>query len=443
MKTSRLTEYLYQYQWALLLIASPFLLFPSPHRSLFLLVFPLLFGIAWVVKREIFPLTPLNIPLLLIGGMLAVSVWATYDIDASLTKITGLLLGFLVFYTVVLYSRQVRGWLASLGVFFLFGSGVALLGILGTKWFSGKISLFDHLLKYLPTRLSGISGAPEGFQPNQVGGTLLWVLPLGLALCVFGLRYFLKKKSQRKEKLVAWMVLLMTAFMGFVFILTQSRGSYLGLGLSLVALSFFLVPRKWVWYLVPLIGVMALAGIWIVFSQGSRSDRASSSSDGVQDTTFSLESLQSREEIWSRALLAIEDYPITGMGMNNFRTVVRVLYPLYYIGDDFDIAHAHNEFLQAALDLGIPGLIAFLSLYIITFWMAIKTWLHLRSRDADLKLYILIGLAGGLLAHLIYSMTDAVALGAKPGFIFWMLLGLITGLYLQEYPAGEVVEPIG
>jgi hypothetical protein len=28
-------------------------------------------------------------------------------------------------------------------------------------------------------------------------------------------------------------------------------------------------------------------------------------------------------------------------------------------------------------------------------------------------------------------MTDAVALGAKPGLLFWLLLGLIAALYMQ------------
>jgi len=36
-----------------------------------------------------------------------------------------------------------------------------------------------------------------------------------------------------------------------------------------------------------------------------------------------------------------------------------------------------------------------------------------------------------LFAHIVYSMTDAVALGAKPGFLFWMLLALIVGLFYQ------------
>jgi hypothetical protein len=42
-----------------------------------------------------------------------------------------------------------------------------------------------------------------------------------------------------------------------------------------------------------------------------------------------------------------------------------------------------------------------------------------------------LGLGGGLLAHLLWGMTDAMALGARPAFPFWILLGLISGLHQQ------------
>ena len=43
----------------------------------------------------------------------------------------------------------------------------------------------------------------------------------------------------------------------------------------------------------------------------------------------------------------------------------------------------------------------------------------------------MMGLGGGVLAHMIYGLIGAVALGAKPGVLFWMLLGLICGLHAQ------------
>ena len=104
--------------------------------------------------------------------------------------------------------------------------------------------------------------------------------------------------------------------------------------------------------------------------------------------------------------------------------------------------------MQAALDLGIPGLIAFLALYIGAFWMLREIW---RRADyalpvADSQLFahsfallaslvtlrsLTLGFASGLFAHMVYGLTDAVALGANPGILFWMLLGLIAGFYEQ------------
>jgi putative inorganic carbon (HCO3(-)) transporter len=173
-------------------------------------------------------------------------------------------------------------------------------------------------------------------------------------------------------------------------------------------------------------------------------------------------------EIWSRAIYGIQDFPFTGMGMNTFRKIVPVLYPLFIISPATDIGHAHNEFLQAALDLGIPGVIAFISLYVVAFWMLIRIWMFgrvgaqsifngnaaLDSRLApmgkpstldlsplgDIRLVkiALLGLGGGLFAHMIWGMTDAMALGARPAFLLWIVLGLISGLHQQAQEQAEV-----
>ena len=57
-------------------------------------------------------------------------------------------------------------------------------------------------------------------------------------------------------------------------------------------------------------------------------------------------SLDSRVEIWSRALYALQDFPFTGVGLGTFRRVVNLLYPLFLVPPDVDIAHAHNIFCR-------------------------------------------------------------------------------------------------
>jgi hypothetical protein len=66
--------------------------------------------------------------------------------------------------------------------------------------------------------------------------------------------------------------------------------------------------------------------------------------------------------------------------------------------------------------------------------MLTVVWKDIKALDIktfNVQRLTVLGLGGGLFAHLLYGLTDAIALGAKPGLLFWMLLGLITGLYEQ------------
>jgi len=107
------------------------------------------------------------------------------------------------------------------------------------------------------------------------------------------------------------------------------------------------------------------------------------------------------------------------------------VYDLNVAGRISTITHAHNELLQVAIDLGIPGLVAYIALwagFIRTTWR-VYTW----SPDEQTRRLVL-GIAAGLLAHQIFGLTDAFMLGTKPGIVMWILMGIITGIYLNLAP---------
>jgi hypothetical protein len=86
--------------------------------------------------------------------------------------------------------------------------------------------------------------------------------------------------------------------------------------------------------------------------------------------------------------------------------------------------------------LGLPGLSAYLALWFGAGKMLWTSW----SRTSSLWLRALaIGLAGSLLAYFVYGVFDTVALGARPGFLFWVLLGLVASLY-QVVGSGQLVR---
>ena len=492
----RFITWLDRLHWLWLLLVAPFLLFPNPKRSLAMLVIPVSWILHWIVSRHNnashldnslapplprshtpFPLTPLNGSLLLMAVMVLVSVWATYDIAFSLPKLSGMVLGFGIFFAIVREGSHTKGWWLSLLVFLAMGAGVAGLGFLGTRWTTTKLNFLNPITTRFPMIFSDLPGAKGGFQPNEVAGALTWVLPVLLALSVY-IIFSLRRSSSPKlgipkarhatgahgeaggwgvadrSGVLHWEVgtnpwqmwslrlflWLSTLFVLAVFALTQSRGGYLAMVLTLPALLFIALPRRWRWIL---LGLILVTGLIIGFAL-SKADLFAVrdwliGSGLTTASAFSLNTLEGRVEIWSRAIYGLQDFSFTGMGMNTFREVVHVIYPLFSVSEGKDIgygyAHAHNEFLQAGLDLGIPGMIAFIALYVGAFWMLIQLWRSVSGFTShvpgSLGKAITLGLGGGLTAHLLYGLTDAVALGAKPGVLFWMLLGLITGLHNQ------------
>jgi putative inorganic carbon (HCO3(-)) transporter len=137
-------------------------------------------------------------------------------------------------------------------------------------------------------------------------------------------------------------------------------------------------------------------------------------------------SIEGRLEVWNRALYGITDFPFTGMGMNTFRKIVHVLYPLFLNSPDQDVASCHNQFLQTALDLGIPGLVAYMALLGTAIAMGVKVARHARESWIRASAQ---GLVCGIVAQQIFGITDAIPLGAKVGIFFWVALGLLAAMY--------------
>jgi len=483
-------KWLDHHHWLWLIIISPFLVFPNSNRSLAMLVIPALWILnLWVSRQENiiengklkiensinkiedstlkienstektaapdfkkgFPTTPMNLSLLLLSLMLLISLWATYDINLSLEKISGVVLGLGVFFAVVRESKRPLGWWLSLVAFLVGGLGWALIGFLGTNW-QMRFNFLVPFVSRIPNLISGVPGLETGLQHNAVGGTLLWILPLFLTLSVYASKpstssnsylivlpkTFRGTRAKWALRLLLW---LSTLFIISVLILTQSRGTYLTFGITVIVMLLIVLPVRWRWRL--LLGLVSTAVLLAVFLFQSDGWEGFISLLGLKEQAgFSLDSLASRLEIWPRAIDGVQDFPFTGMGMNTFREIVHILYPLFSISPDIDIAHAHNEFLQAALDLGIPGLIAFISIYIIAFWMLIKIWKSTNESfltsaplagegrvQLNLQQVMALGLGGGLFGHMLFGMIDAISLGAKPGIFYWMLLGLIVGMY--------------
>ena len=119
---------------------------------------------------------------------------------------------------------------------------------------------------------------------------------------------------------------------------SHSRGGLLAFGAASLALIALL--RRWRGLLLPLVaGVVAIGLFWVDVG----ATRAAFETRGLQ---------QSRLELWSDAARMIPRYPLLGAGFNAFGTS----YTQYQTIARYEwYGEAHNEYLQAVLDLGIVG----------------------------------------------------------------------------------------
>ena len=147
--------------------------------------------------------------------------------------------------------------------------------------------------------------------------------------------------------------------------------------------------------------------------------------------------LHGRESIWLGVLKGTGDFPLTGLGLSTFPALSRILYPIVRDGrilDDF--SSAHNMVLQSSLDLGLPGAIV-----VIAIWVAAirSLFLVLTSSPSLSTRSLALGWLGGLTAQLYYQITDSIPLGAKAGLLWWIVIGLGVSLVTDSPNSGAAV----
>lgn len=382
-----------------------------------LLLIPFLWFARRLTSGHFVPPTPLDWSLAALLLMVLVSLYATFDLALSLPKVAGVLYGAAVYYALadVVDSSEKRLW-AAVALFIAAGVGVATIGLFVTRW-PAKTPILAPLTARLPASLSVVN-------PNAVAGVLLWTTPLAVAVTAAVIIGRIWSPWGWTAGCLAPITTLGAFFMVGVLLLTQSRSGWLGLtaGIGLMALATQGRYRRAAMVAVLLVAAVAASAALLSreapFPALLHATGAGSALGGA--------GLAVRQELWTRAVFGLQDFAFTGIGMGTFREVVHVLYPLFLIGPETDIAHAHNHLLQAALDLGLPGLVAYLSVW---FGVAVLLWQSWRRTSSARLRALAVGLGGSLSASFIYGLTDTVTLGARQGFLLWYLLGLVVALH--------------
>ena len=418
-------------EWVAVAVAAPLLLFPTVHPRWTVVALGVLVAmwlLRWIVSRVPWPVTPFNGALLLLALMMPVAIWISPLPELTLPKAAGLVLGLVAFRATVLAVHDRRSLGLALAAFCLLGLAIIAVGAVAARW-PARVAALGALTGRIPrliTTLPELHGA--AVNTNQIAGALTLYLPLAVALVE---EWAFRRSTWASRLFVLAGCVIFLALVAGVLVLTQSRSGWIGGAgglLALWALWGLSSPHRWMRLLgaaLPLVMVVVVVGgIFCAGPQRMGEILYGAESDAAVMTTVGSISMAARVEIWTRALYVIRDFPFTGCGLGAFRRVVHALCPFSGIGPDQDIAHAHNIFLQTALDLGLPGLVAYLALLVVA---GMSCWRWAR-RGGPLARTVALGLAGGLVGLHVYGLADALALGCKPGLAFWLALGLVASL---------------
>ncbi len=350
--------------------------------------------------------TPLDWPLAFLLLWLPVNFWASADKAISWEALSYLAFGLALYFALLNWPPARRRPQLVAWLILLIGAGLTVTAPLLSELALSKLWRPAPLEPFL-RRLAALT--PGNVNANRVAGVLIVVLPLCVALIL--------RRDWSRWWWPPWVCGLLAGMMLGILLLAQSRGAYMAAAASLGLVLLLRWPRL----------AYAIAGLLLVLALGLLRLGPGVLLDQLGGGT-ALSSLEGRLEVWSRALYALADFPFTGIGIGTFDLVIPLLYPFFLIGPDTRVSHAHNLFLQVGLDLGIPGLIAYLALLMNAFALL---GIALRQRERALTWTLAAGTAGGLTAFLVHGLTDAPLWGSKPAFLPWLLIALAVLLGLQ------------
>jgi len=355
--------------------------------------FALLFWVVGMLVMRRFQLvrTPLNIPIAAFLVAAAIGVIMAVDLKHSLK------------------GYMTLGWIS---IFFLFVNNVKdvtqfkrlvrILILITT--IAGAYAIFQHFtridffgnVKYLQksfARSTGFFNSPQTF-----GNYILLVLPV-----VLGLSFY---SNTRREK--RWLQLSSLIILTAI-IFSYTRGVWLGVIGGLIFMAI-LRSKK---FLLSVLTAIIIGSMFLAFLPSSKFTQR------VVGTFKSGRPVGDRIFFWKGSLRIIRDYPITGLGWEGFG----IVYPKYKPAKGRQlVCHAHNNFIDMAVDSGLLGLGIFIWLLVTIY----KVGFHIfKELEEGYFKGIAWGFLGSLTAFLIAGLSQYNFGDSEVVMLFYFLLGMV------------------
>ena len=383
-----------------------------------------------LTKGEGFKTSSLRIPLFIFLGITLLSVIFSIDFVRSIKGLKREL-WVLMFFLVISSVKDIKQ-LKEMIKWFITGTFIVALFaifqyILGINRVADKIDVPFKILSCLPKKILSFLSLYD----QRVTGSRNHPISFAEGLSMAGIlisSLFLFAKVHKKKKIYLGLGL---SVLALSLIFTYSRGAWLGAIAGLVFIEiigirdFFpsssrikkiLLPAT----LIVLIFIVLISG-GIAFFRGEAKYSAFSRAKNFCDSE--------RIYMWKSGWEMFKDYPVIGLGLKN----VSLVYPAYKNPAAIveRQGHLHNNFIQIAAERGMLGLAAF----IILLGACLKKGFGVYLRISKIKRYekaVVLGCLGAVIAFIVSGLTEYNYGDSEILGLFWFMMGIIVVIGNRE-----------
>lgn len=358
-------------------------------------------------KEESFKVSPIDLPIIIfLAIMIIMFVINSPDHRIGLEGLRAVVQYILWYFVVLQLLKDKKSAKMLCLVFVLVISVIAMHGvfqyIIGVDMPSNWV---DSKEAGVRTRVFSILTSP-----NILGSLITLALPL----CLSFINIFKKIKT---KFVFSFFALMMLGTLMFTF----SRGAWIGFAFA-IAMYVFLKDKR---LFIPVI----ILGVLAIFLVPGIFDRISY----MLSEEYITSSLRGGRLIrWITGLKILSNSPIMGVGLGHFGGAVAMNHELFYLVglDPTKTFYMDNYYLKMAVETGIVGLIAFVSLMyqiIINGARTIRITKDKMSRELE------IGIISGLFGVIIHNFVENVFEVPMMSSCFWLLVAVLMHFWYINY----------
>jgi len=394
--------------------------------------------LSWRELRD--RLGPFTLPIVVFLLMAGISGLIAFSQRVALRAYREEVLEPILYVFLAMYCLRTRQDVARLLIAMLIsGLVVALLGIAQYFLFRSQLVLESDGIR----RVHAMYGSANG-----IGLFFDYVLPIGLALLL--VRAWTATSIWRSRWILAGAIVCCLPLL-LVLYLSQSRGAWLAIGVAFIFILALSIRNRKGLIVDGLIGILVLGAIALVFHRPILNFFVA----GHQNIN-GISTLTKRLFLWLSALRMIRDHLWFGVGMENWlcyysqNTVcVNPAFVHHYwilqspftgavtgLQDEPTLSHPHNIFLHVWVSMGLFGLLAFIAVLALFFWLFVRILISLHNKRTERESamwWMTIGVGAAMFAGVIQGQVDSSFLAQDLSFCFWML---VTALLLLRVIAG-------